>query len=185
MGISELNFLAIWYLTLSDLKSICKIFKISHGTKRFMVENIISFHVHGKEVEKQKIPEVSRGKKTNTAPEPNDLMLYGRYKNDRPTLAFFKKLVGSHFHYTAYGIDYLNECWYAGNPPTYAEFAEWWSQESKKEREPKQEWQYIKFCKTLDPGLSRAEQNAAWKAVYEENKKRVKDALKLDWDKSE
>jgi hypothetical protein len=102
-------------------------------------------------------------------------MLKGSYKNDVRTRAFFKLLIGPHFHFTAFGIDWLNERWQAGNPPTYQEFANYWVSEVEKRKdkrpEPKKEWAYINFLQQAQRLMfhaSKEELLAAWKKMRQE-----------------
>ncbi len=57
------------------------------------------------------------------------MILKGSYKNDLKTRLFFKNIVGDHFHFTAFGIDWINEKWMEGNPPTYRDYATMWQSE--------------------------------------------------------
>jgi hypothetical protein len=79
----------------------------------------------------------------------SSLMLYGSYKNDALTRAFFISLIGPQFHFTAFGIDWLKQRWHEGKPPTYQEFAHYWIDETQKRTDkkaaPKQEWAFINF----------------------------------------
>lgn len=81
-------------------------------------------------------------------------------------------MIGQQFHFTAYGIDWLNDRWYAGEPPTYQEFADCWVTETAKRKqnkpEPKDEWQYINFMQQMayeQPHLQKDELMAAWKKL--------------------
>ena len=96
-------------------------------------------------------------------------MLAGAYKNDLKTRLFFKELVGPHFHFTAYGIDWLEEHWYKGKPPTYNEFAVFWQKEHErrvhKPETPKKEWAYLNFLqhyKEKNPDAPKNEMLDAW-----------------------
>lgn len=63
---------------------------------------------------------------------------------------FLKKLIGDYFHFTAFGVDWVDERWMDGNPPTYQEFVDMWRAEYKRRQEtpanPKEEWAYINLC---------------------------------------
>lgn len=138
--------------------------------KQELINRLVHFKKTGVELVPQEIPAVSRAQRgLQVALAPERLMLYGSYKNDYATRDFFKKLIGSHFHFTAQGIDWLRECWLAGNPPTYAEFAQEWRAEFERnkvsKRPAKQEWAYIRFVQTYaqeHPEAGHAEINADW-----------------------
>jgi hypothetical protein len=79
-----------------------------------------------------------------------------------------KTLIGPHFHYTAFGIDWLNDRWMMGNPPTYQEFATYWIVENERRKkhteDPKKEWRFINFMQEMQmthPMTSRNDMMAA------------------------
>jgi hypothetical protein len=101
------------------------------------------------------------------------------------TRNFFKKLIGPHFHFTAFGIDWLNERWLDGNPPTYKEFADYWIQETAKRKikkeKPKQEWAYINFLQQAQkdfPNDSKSTLLSKWEKLRAEKAKFAQDILK-------
>ena len=105
------------------------------------------------------------------------MILKGSYKNDLKTRLFFKSIIGDHFHFTAFGIDWINARWFAGNPPTYQEFADMWITESEKRvlegSVPKKEWAYINFTQKFIaqvPNASRQQLLYAWETERGHNK---------------
>jgi hypothetical protein len=144
----------------------------------------------GKVVKVPPIPENSKAKKgIKYSLSAKSLILHGHYKNDLETRLFMKKLVGEHFHFTAFGIDWIHERWMAEDPPTYSEFADFWSEEmqARKERkaQPKQEWAYLSFIQKQlsdNPDMSRDKIMTLWEA---ERKKKSQIAKKyiLDFKK--
>lgn len=167
---------ALFYLKIKELKSLCQKLKIKpHGEKTDFIENIYQFVTTGKPTQPRIIPSNSKSKPRMTYPlKPDALILYGSFKNDLKTRIFFKSLIGSHFHYTAFGIDWIKEKWLRGSPPTYAEFASYWQQEythRKKSPAPmKPEWAYLNYLnhyKKLNPSDSKTEAMNAWK-IYQQ-----------------
>ncbi|MCK4934460.1 MAG: hypothetical protein KAR79_02625 [Simkaniaceae bacterium] len=128
-----------------------------------------------------KFPKESCAQRGKTYPiDENGLMLKGVYKNDLKTRLFFKRLIGSYFHFTAFGIDWLNERWMEGKPPTYCEFAQMWKEEYLKRKKtpvsPKEEWAYINFVREFLSDSRAASQesiNQAWKAKRIDHKAKV------------
>jgi len=115
-----------------------------------LIQRIQIFIETGKLFEKVPIPKNSKAKRKQLYPlEPDTLILFGNYKNDLKTRLFFKEMIGEYFHFTAFGIDWINDRWFNGNPPTYREFAKFWeaeySRRKKEKPSPKQEWAYIIF----------------------------------------
>lgn len=162
---------ALYFLKMGELKKLCLQLDLPYSGKKGQVIDTIKHFVNtGKVLEIPEIPAVSRAKKGQTyILSPNTKILLGAYKNDAKTRAFFKKLVGPHFHFTAFGIDWLNERWQQGKPPTYQEFATMWQKEVDKRKgkkpQPKQEWALITFVQKYmeaHPNASKAEVTNAW-----------------------
>lgn len=162
---------ALYFLKMSELKALCFKLGIPYTAKKAQViDGIKYFITTGKVLDIPKIPIISKAQKGKSYPlAPDTKMLTGSYKNDAATRAFFKKLIGNHFHYTAFGIDWLNERWQAGNPPTYQDFAIMWQKEIDQRKmqkpEPKQEWALITFVQkymAAHPNASKTEVNQAW-----------------------
>jgi hypothetical protein len=114
----------------------------------------------------------------------NTLILEGAYKNDERTKAFFKKMIGDHFKFTAFGIEWIHNRWIDGNPPTYQEFMDMWQEEYKKRQKfgspLKAEWAYINFSKDFAANNAEVTQAIiveAWKIEREEQKDRVEKIL--------
>lgn len=160
------------HMHVAELKDLLTSLRLSAKAfnKQELIDRLVHYKKTGNELAPQEIPLVSRARRGLQAVlMPERLMLYGSYKNDYATRDFFKKLVGNHFHFTAYGIDWLRERWLEGKPPTYAEFAREWQEEFERnkvaKRPAKQEWAYIRFVQdyTLTyPEAAVAEINAAW-----------------------
>jgi hypothetical protein len=167
---SEL-FEALYFLKMGELKALCLKLGLPYSGKKGQVIDTIKHLINtGKVLEIPEIPIISKAVKGTVYPLAADTkILLGAYKNDAKTRAFFKKLVGNHFHFTAFGIDWLNERWQAGKPPTYQEFATMWQKEVDKRKnqkpQPKQEWALITFVQKymeLHPNASKVEVNKAW-----------------------
>ncbi len=183
---------ALLFLHVAELREWCEKLSLpSHGKKGMLVGRIIHFLTTGQVIKEVPIPQIARAQRGVSYPLlPSMLMLKGAYKNDLATRQFFKKLVGDQFHFTAFGIDWLNERWQVGNPPTYQEFADMWKKEYARRKEegttPKEEWAYITFVQTAlgkDPHLSHAEIIHAWKDERDRQIHMVQDFF--DWFLSE
>jgi hypothetical protein len=168
---------ALHFAKMAELQEMCTLIYLPNaGTKSQLIERIMTFINTGIIQPPPRIPDVSRAKAHPAQSlQPKSLMLYGSYKNDAKTRAFFKQLVGSHFHFTAFGIDWLNNRWMTGNPPTYQEFADYWSTENDRRKkhpeDPKQEWRYIRFVQAMNvshPGASKDTLMDAWKHAQAE-----------------
>lgn len=175
------------HMHVAELKEALTSLKLS--TKGFNKEELINRLVHfkktGFELAPLKIPDVSKAQSTaQPVLKPEQRMLYGLYKNDYATRDFFRKLIGPHFHFTAQGIDWLRERWLAGNPPTYAEFAQEWQAEFERnkitKRPAKQEWAYIRFVQAYiheHPHANQNEVNAVWEVWRKKSVMQAKSLL--------
>lgn len=138
--------------------------------KKELIDRLMHYVCTGKELPPLEIPAASKATPGKVYPlAPDTLILHGAYKNDAQTRDFFKSLIGEHFHFTTYGIDWLRERWLEEDPPTYAEFAEYWQDDYEdrtlNKRAPKQEWAYNRFTQEFmkaNPKTSKAEFLAAW-----------------------
>lgn len=173
---------------MEELRAICKLYTLATNGKKFdLIRRIITFMRGDEAVEAPAMPMASKAQKGRSYPiESEAYMLYGAYKNDAKARAFFKKLVGDHFHFTAYGVDWLNDRWRSGNPPTYRQFAEFWQKEheARKQRtaQPKKEWAYINFTQRFlkqFPDASRTAIAAAWQQEREKQVREVEKILKI------
>ena len=163
---------ALHFAKMAELREMCALLYLPDvGKKGQLIERIMTFVRTGVIQQPPRIPDSARVK--SYPPQSvavNALMLYGSYKNDAKTRDFFKQLIGPQFHFTAFGIDWLNDCWMAGNPPTYQEFADYWIAETARRKkhpeDPKQEWRYIRFVQAMNiehPDASKDELMTAWK----------------------
>lgn len=173
---------SLLFLHMKELRELAlKLYLVDKGNKKQLIHRICHYVTTGERLALPKIPKESKAKANKHYPlKANTLMLKGAYKNDLKTRDFFKSLIGSHFHFTAYGIDWLNERWFEGNPPTYQEFAQMWSQEYEKRKlvkaPPKEEWAYINFVQEYlahSPEATREILFEAWKNERERQKERA------------
>lgn len=150
------------YLYVNELRAYCsKLLLQEKGKKAALIFRIVHFVKTGKKIVNPKYPDASCYKGVVPKLQPGSLMLKGAYKNDLRTRVFFKSIIGKHFHFTAFGIDWLDGRWIDGRPPTYQEFADMWSNEYESRlmnpASPKEEWAYINFVQGYlkqDPNAS-------------------------------
>jgi hypothetical protein len=177
---------AIFYMNMSELKQACINLNLSHsGMKLDRIRRILAFIEKGEVIKTKALPSISKAKKKEIYPlAPTTRILSGNYKNDLKTRLFMKKLVGPHFHFTAFGQDWMRKRWMAGDPPTYAEFAVYWQKEyesrKNKKATPKQEWAYLNFIQRYlkkHPKASRCEITEKWEEVRETKAKKAQSIL--------
>lgn len=169
------------FLHVSELRVICsKLSILDKGNKKYLITRILHFIKTGEILIEPKVPKISCAKRGIIDPlHPNTLMLKGSYKNDLRNRQFLKSLIGKHFHFTATGIDWLNERWIQGNPPTYQEFADIWQSQYIKHKDnpnsPKEEWAYINFTQDFlskNPKSSLEDIIKNWK-IYREKQRSI------------
>lgn len=179
-------FAALLYCNISELKNICIHFELpTQGEKIKLIENIQLYVTTGKIAIHKEIPASSKTQPKTIYPlAPNTLMLKGSFKNDLKTRIFLKNLIGNHFHYTAYGIDWIKHLWMQGTPPTYAQFAMFWQSEhearQKNKAIMKPEWAYLNFLdhyKKIYPTALKSEAITAWNFEREIQVKKVNNIL--------
>ena len=170
---------ALNFLHVDELRHICAQLSLPiKGKKKVIIFGILHFIKTGELTTASYIPDISRAKRGQIyPPHPDTLILKGSYKNDLKTRLFFKQLIGEYFHFTAFGIDWLNERWLNGNPPTYQEFANMWSAEYQRRKQlgstPKEEWAYINFAQKFvrdHKNSSHIAITEAWKNEREKQK---------------
>lgn len=181
---------ALFFFHVPELKELgLKLQLPIDGAKGTLIARIVHYLKTGKIQKTPKLPTNSCAEKGKVYPlKPDTLLLKGSYKNDLATRQFFKKLIGPHFHFTAFGIDWIKNRWLIGNPPTYQEFASFWQQEKtrreKQKAKPKEEWAYISFTQKFlakNPKADRETLLIAWEKVRLKKVKIAKDILKEVW----
>jgi len=181
-------FTALLYCNISELKNICIHFELpTQGEKIKLIENIQLYVTTEKIAIHQEIPASSKAQPKTIYPlTPNTLMLKGSFKNDLKTRIFLKSLIGNHFHYTAYGIDWIKNLWMQGTPPTYAQFAVYWQSEHEARQTTKAamkpEWAYLNFLdryKKTYPAASKSQAIASWKIERKIYVEKVKTILQI------
>ena len=182
-------FQALLFLNMRELKTICLHFKLpAQNEKITLIENITTYVTTGKKIAQKTIPAISKAHPKTIYPlAPETLILKGAFKNDLKTRIFLKQLIGDHFHYTAYGIDWIKNNWLKGTPPTYAEFAIYWQAEYQNRqinKAPlKQEWAYLNFLdhyKSQYPFALKEQAIIAWKIEREKQVQKVKSILGIN-----
>ena len=179
----EVLFNALNYMKIEEIKNFCKKHAIpAQGKKGETLKRIKHFLTTGNILLPLAIPEKSKSKKgTRYSLQPDTHILYGSYKNDLKTRTFFKKIIGDHFHFTAFGQDWIADRWQKGRPPTYAEFAKAWQKEylrrKKSDANPKKEWAYLNFVRRFQkesPGASKADIAKSWNKIRKEQVSKAK-----------
>lgn len=173
------------YMKMGEIKVFCNNYGIAtSGKKGQLLDRLKHYLLTGEMLQPKVIPAISKAKPEKDYPlKSSTLILQGAYKNDLRTRIFFKKLIGEHFHFTAFGQDWIMNQWQQGKPPTYIEFATAWQKEYLKRKKakanPKKEWAYLNFLQRYQkkhPKSSKKELALAWEA---ERQKYAKKAINV------
>lgn len=173
----EALFKDMYYLSMTELRSLCEYLQLpKKGKKAHLVLVLQTYLLSGSILVEEPLPTVSCGSGMANL-SAHGLILSGSYKNDQKTREFMKSLVGEHFHFTAWGQDWIKERWQKGKPPTFQEFGDAWQanyHESKQQkRSPKKEWAFLCFVQSKYPLASKSEILAAWKQIRREKADQV------------
>jgi len=176
------------FFYVQELKELAvKLTLVDKGSKKAIILRICHFFLTGEKLAMPKFPKESCAERGKVYPlKEGELMLKGSYKNDLKNRVFFKSLIGSHFHFTAFGIDWLKERWIDGKPPTYSEFANMWEEKFRKRKKlpvaSKEEWAYINFVSeflSYSPEVSKSSIYNAWKIEREKQKAKAYQIMEL------
>ena len=101
---------SLHFLHMEELRNLSNELSLSNkGKKLELIIRIVHFLQTGEKLSSLKFPSISCAKDKNVLLLLTSLMLKGAYKNDLKTRLFFKSIIGEYFHFTAFGIDWLNE----------------------------------------------------------------------------
>jgi len=171
--------ISLLFLYVQELRDLAIRLDLSpRGAKMALILRIVHFLKTGERLTSTKIPDISCAKRGVFYPMAlQALMLKGAYKNDLAARLFFKSHIGEYFHFTAFGIDWLNMRWLSGDPPTYQAFIQMWVSEfDRRQRQPveaKEEWAYINFVQEFSSNVPHCTSTAileAWQTERERNK---------------
>jgi hypothetical protein len=165
--------IALNHMNMKELKSECRSLGIRPiGRKGDIINGILGLVRGTKKPIANSIPHKCQARPASVYPlKKQTLILCGSYKNNDATRAFLRSLIGPHFHFTAFGQDWIRHRWAKGKPPTYAEFARVWQQEYLRRRSckiarPKKEWAYLNFVQRFgkkNPVIDRNELASDWR----------------------
>jgi transposase-like protein len=136
-----------------------------------MVNRLYTFQTNTPEPLPLQIPAISKAQRGCKYPlHPDTLILFGDYKNNATTRAFFKTLRGPHFHYTARGTDWTRARWLDGKPSTYREYVNFWLSDTGKYSSDA-----LQYCKFIEQHGYTKNTRESWLV---ERKKRKQKSLK-------
>lgn len=177
---------ALNFQKMDELKWSCEQLQVSaRGKKGEIIERIIHFAKTGSRQAPNTLPNTVTADPNKSYPIGiNEPILAGAYKNNTQTRLFFKNEVGPHFHFTAFGQEWIRQQWQKGTAPTYGQFAAFWQTEysarKHAEKKPRAEWAYLNFMQKYQKEhqtSSRKEMAATWKEAQRSYSERAKELI--------
>ena len=125
---------AIYFLKIDELKEIAGMLDVPPKGKKGDILNQI-FAVFGIASDDFSVIDVF----TLPAQHPSDAspathIMPQHYTNGKAARALFKDLIGPHFTFTGYGMEWIKACWAADIYPSYEAFAEFWRNETERRK---------------------------------------------------
>lgn len=165
---------SIYFLKVGELKKIIQILNLNFsGNKPNMIRRIIAWYENKEENFKTEKPVTQI---ISPIANPKTHLMKGIYKNNAESRTIFQSLIGPHFHFTVFGLDWLNQQWNLGISPTFQEFAKFWQEEFEKRKIKKaplkDEWMFLRFQKEFKekhPNATNREFQSAWHKIRQEN----------------
>ncbi|MEL6224163.1 MAG: SAP domain-containing protein [Cyanobacteria bacterium J06627_8] len=178
---------SIYYLKLDELRLICQSLSLpERGAKGMLVKRVLN----AVGVVSEDVRAISAGREIKfpgyRGPlKPEQYILPGHYTNGSRMRTKLKTLIGEHFHFTNYGMEWIRERWRTKQYPTFEEFATFWQQEYER-RQSGGEFESlatnarVRFFRALEgKGLTRNQLEAAWQAERLRHVKLVSSILKI------
>ncbi|WP_395338079.1 hypothetical protein PN836_010575 [Ningiella sp. W23] len=134
---------SIYFLKVPELKALAQKAALSpKGSKQTLINTLLHF------IEPNTKEQTSSSAKTSCLPrlsavalskikvdyDPNQYIIPGVYSNNKKYRALFKNMIGPHFSFKSYGMDWIKDKWKSGEYPSYEEFANYWQQEYERRK---------------------------------------------------
>jgi SAP domain-containing new25 len=120
---------AIYYLRMDELRLACRQLRLqARGQKRELVQRILSALGGQAVTSVASLKRQARSHERQTY-KNSARMMPGSYTNGAAARAFFKNAIGPHFHFTVYGMDWIQARWAVGEHPTFSQFVTYWNRE--------------------------------------------------------
>ena len=165
----------IYYFKIDELKLLCGELEISVvGKKQDLINHILSsLNLQDDSINNGKDLKTKLPKRHPKNANSETHIIPGEYTNGKKSRQIFKNLIGEHFSFTIYGMDWIKECWDNHIYPSYKDFAEYWSTEYQRRKAggsfsgPKTNRRVLFFRE--NKGLTKDQLEKAWKKERELN----------------
>jgi hypothetical protein len=167
---------AIVFMNMHNLKEACDSCGIpSSGRKRELIARILACVQGSQYTVGSKAPKLKKRREEQEY-RLDALMHPETYTNGATSRAFLTKQIGSHFRFTVFGMDWIQQRWTAGHVPTFMEFVEFWQQEYQRRKntgdfKSKPELARVNLFRKLGQktNISRVEMEQSWKEEQASN----------------
>ncbi len=183
---------SIYFLKVPELKQLLTDAGLKpSGSKQTMINSLIAY-AKG-DSNRPSAPQLSDGERALRQQanqyDPTVFIVPGVYTNNRKSRELFHTLIGHHFSFTTFGMDWIKDRWAEGTCPTYQAFAEFWQEEYMRRKnkgafKSKQTLQRVQFFRAMkDRNLSKGELEDAWTRERKHHATRAKESIRRIIDK--
>ncbi|MEM0911360.1 MAG: hypothetical protein AAGJ37_10325 [Pseudomonadota bacterium] len=174
---------AIYFLKVDELKHICGELECSaSGQKQDIIDAILQAVKSAPRKTKNVLSQpnalqsiqAKRRSDDQSRKDPDVFIIPGKYTNNRVQREKFKQLIGGHFSFTSFGMDWIKQQWEKGKYPSYDEFAAFWQAEYERRKKggsftSKATLQRVTFFREMKGKYpSKTALESAWKEKREE-----------------
>lgn len=176
---------AIYFLKVPELKALIAEANLTGGSsKQAMINELLAFargesYDHAQDKPQHTMREL---KEMGKQYDPEQYIVPGVYTNSSHYRARFQEMIGSHFSYTVYGMDWIKAQWQSGSCPTFESFAVYWQQEYERRQQtddfksPRTLQRVNFFRKMKGQNLSKTALEKAW---YDERQRQAELAQRI------
>lgn len=173
---------AIYFLKVEELKQLIVQLNLGKptGRKNDLIVTILShFKIKAQDHTVLGDYKLPNKHKANVTSETH--IIPGKYTNGKKSREIFKELIGEHFHFTVYGMEWIKKCWEAEIYPSYNEFSQFWESEYHR-RKSGSDFKSLSTNRRVvffraNKGLGKVELEAKWELERARNVAIVKNIL--------
>ena len=173
---------SIYFLKIEELKSVLTYFKLStSGGKKDLIARIFNhLDIHDAD-DSQVTRNLPSAHPENASVETH--IMPKHYTNGREYREKFELMIGSHFTFTSYGMEWIRDCWGNGIYPSYQDFADYWSKEYDRRKnggpyKGPMTNRRVEFFKE-NSGMTKAELEELWASERQKHRDNISTLLKI------
>ncbi|MEO0335653.1 MAG: hypothetical protein AAF202_04635 [Pseudomonadota bacterium] len=170
---------SIYYLKVDELKTISgELGATKKGAKADLIHAILLHLGISAAVKK---PQSKKFAKYQGPLKPEKYILPGHYTNGAASREKLRRLIGEHFSFTTFGMDWIKAQWAESSYPTFQQFAKFWQAEFNR-RQAGGSFQSamtnarVRFFRE-NKGLSKSQLEKGWEKERKRHKSRILELL--------